>query len=209
MCRTRVAMAVTMPAPDSRGPSISRVHRGYIAPPNRPSDRSSIRPSVLASAGTPTAPRAATGWRLGRSPGTDATARQAARWARNAVQAAAGAHPSHHTYREVITRPWRAWMARRREGTRGGRDGRSASGRARAEAVRRRPAGPRDDAGGRARGRRGVADGRRAGARAAQWPNPSVRTPLPSLTVHCLFDSMLSIALATTQARNRRPEEQP
>ncbi|MEV5374849.1 hypothetical protein AB0L26_02570 [Streptomyces nondiastaticus] len=23
----------------------------------------------------------------------------------------AGRHPSHHTYREVITRPWRAWMA--------------------------------------------------------------------------------------------------
>jgi hypothetical protein len=24
----------------------------------------------------------------------------------------AGRHPSHHTYREVITRPWRAWMNR-------------------------------------------------------------------------------------------------
>ncbi|MCC3766390.1 hypothetical protein [Streptomyces sp. UNOC14_S4] len=23
----------------------------------------------------------------------------------------AGRNPSHHTYREVITRPWRAWMA--------------------------------------------------------------------------------------------------
>ncbi|MDK1475490.1 hypothetical protein QNO07_19050 [Streptomyces sp. 549] len=22
----------------------------------------------------------------------------------------AGAHPEHHTYREVVTRPWRAWM---------------------------------------------------------------------------------------------------